>query len=261
MLKQAVTMAKTFSQAAATHKTVALGSHLGADKPGSSLINGGAAPMAAILATVSGMVGKDNLNAAGVKQANAADGKLPHLTDPIIGIAAKAGLGVVASQSVQVSNGEMVSLFSGQNMQFLTGAQMRVHSGQAIGVLGGAIKADESDIGLQMVAGRDDLDFQAQGDSLTVQARDEVHVRSANGHIDWAAARRISLSTAGGANITIDGGNITVQCPGMLSIHAGKKVFSGPERDHYAMPQLPRSICVACMKRSLAAAPAFTQVG
>jgi type VI secretion system secreted protein VgrG len=55
-----------------------------------------------------------------------------------------------------------------------------------------------------------------------VQARDEVNVISANAHIDWAAAKKISLSTAGGANITIEGGNITVQCPGKIKVHAGK---------------------------------------
>jgi type VI secretion system secreted protein VgrG len=93
-----------------------------------------------------------------------------------------------------------------------------------------------------------------------VQARDEINVISANAHIDWAAARRISLSTAGGANITIEGGNIKVQCPGKIKVHAGKKSFTGPEKLNYPMPALPRSICVACLKKSLEAGPAFTLV-
>jgi type VI secretion system secreted protein VgrG len=63
---------------------------------------------------------------------------------------------------------------------------------------------------------------------------------SANAHVDWAAAKRISLSTAGGANITIEGGNITVQCPGKITVHAGKKSFNGPQRTNFAMPHLPR---------------------
>ncbi|MDB5953102.1 MAG: rhs element Vgr family protein, partial [Massilia sp.] len=99
-----------------------------------------------------------------------------------------------------------------------------------------------------------------QADELKVQARDEVNVISANAHIDWAAAKSISLSTAGGANITISGGNITVQCPGKITINAGTKNFSGPDRLAYPMPALPRSICVECLKKSLAAAPAFTSV-
>jgi type VI secretion system secreted protein VgrG len=106
-------------------------------------------------------------------------------------------------------------------------------------VLGGAMAAGERGIGLQMIAAMGAIDLQAQAGALSVQARDDVSVISANAHIDWAAAKSISLSTAGGANITIAGGNITVQCPGKIMIHAGKKTFSGPERTSYALPHLP----------------------
>lgn len=67
-----------------------------------------------------------------------------------------------------------------------------------------------------------------------------VNIISATAHVDWAAARRISLSTAGGANITIDGGNITVQCPGKITVHAGMKSFTGPASMSTEMPVLPR---------------------
>jgi type VI secretion system secreted protein VgrG len=80
---------------------------------------------------------------------------------------------------------------------------------------------------------------------------------SANAHVDWAAAKKISLSTAGGANITIEGGNITVQCPGKIMIHAGTKKFSGPERLKYPLPTLPRSVCVECLLKSRASGSPF----
>jgi uncharacterized protein (DUF2345 family) len=182
------------------------------------------------------------------------------LSDSIIAIAARDGFGANAGQSLQLANGETVTLMSGQDTQFVTGGKMRLHTGQAIGVLGGVVKAGEGNTGLQLIAAKDAIDIQAQGDELKVQARDDLNVVSANAHIDWAAAKSISLSTAGGANITIDGGNITVQCPGKITIHAGKKSFAGPEKLAYSMPALPRSICVACLKKSLAAGPAFTVV-
>ena len=78
-----------------------------------------------------------------------------------------------------------------------------------------------------MISAKDAVDYQAQSDQLKVQAREEINVVSANAHIDWAAAKSISLSTAGGANITIAGGNITVQCPGKILVHAGMKKFYG----------------------------------
>jgi hypothetical protein len=118
---------------------------------------------------------------------------------------------------------------------------MRIHTQQAIGMLGGAVKPGEQDIGVQVIAARDPIDVQAQAGAMLVQARDVINVKSSNAHIDWAAAKKISLSTVGGANITIDGGNITVQCPGKISINAGKKTFTGPEKTDYVMPRLPHS--------------------
>jgi len=245
LLGAAAKLAASFSSAAVTHQTVGLATHLGAAKANASVLDDKAAPLKALLTALSGMVGTDSLDSAladaAAKATAGGTGKTPHSTDPIIAIAAKDGFGAVAGQSVQLANGESVALVSGQDTQFVSGGQMRVQSGQAIGVLGGAIKAGEGGLGLQLIAAKDAIDIQAQADELKVQARDEVNVISANAHIDWAAAKKISLSTAGGANITIEGGNITVQCPGKIKVHAGKKSFVGPYRIKYEMPLLPQS--------------------
>jgi type VI secretion system VgrG family protein len=245
MLQQAVKLAETFNSAAVTHQTVGLAAHAGAAKANASLLDDEAAPLKAMLTAVSGMVGNDSFEAAmadaSSKNTEDGRGKLPHSTDAVIAISAKDGLGANAGQSLQLANGETVTLMSGQDTQFVTGGQMRVHTGQAIGVLGGAVTAGDGDVGLQLIAAKDAIDIQAQGDELKVQARDQVDVISANGHIDWAAAKRISLSTAGGANITIEGGNITVQCPGKITVHAGKKSFTGPGKNKYSFPSLPRT--------------------
>lgn len=244
-LQQAVKLAQIFHLAASTHRTVGLAAHLGATKGGTSTLSDEAAPLAAMLQALSGAVDIKSLAAAqgdaAARNTAAGDDKLPHLADPLIAISAKDGFGASAGQSLQLANGETISLLSGQDTQFVSGGQMRVHTGQAIGVLGGAVQAGEGGIGLQMIAGKDAIDIQAQSDELKVQARDDINVISANAHIDWAAAKRISLSTAGGANITIEGGNITVQCPGKITVHAGKKSFIEPASLNYPLPKLARS--------------------
>ena len=80
--------------------------------------------------------------------------------------------------------------------------------------------------------------------------------------MDWAAAKRITLSTAGGANITIEGGNITVQAPGKITIHAGKKSFTGPGRRDYPLPKLPSSepVCIECLLKALKSGTALAMV-
>jgi type VI secretion system secreted protein VgrG len=251
LLKQAMKLAESFSAAAKTHETVGLAGHLGATKAATSAIDDEAAPLKALWTASAGMHSKDSIDEArsdaGSRSVEASADKVPHVSAPMIGIAAKAGLGVVAGQDVQLSNGETVTIASGADTQFTAGGQMRVHSGQAIGVLAGAEKAGEGNVGLQLTAGKGAIDYQAQADEIKVQARDEINVISANAHIDWAAAKSISLSTAGGANITIEGGNITVQCPGKITVHAGMKKFGSQTKLNYPMPLLPRSICVECL--------------
>ncbi|MGZ5200551.1 MAG: type VI secretion system Vgr family protein [Telluria sp.] len=232
MLQQAVKLAETFHGAALAHKTVGLAAHAGATKAGASTLDDQKPPLKALLSTASAMANADDRAAGG--------GRFPYPDHPIIAITAKDGLLATAGQSLQFSNGETISVMSGLDTQFVTGGQMRVHTGQAIGVLGGAVKPGEGGVGLQLIAAKDAIEFQAQADELKVQARDEVNIISANGHIDWAAAKKISLSTAGGANITIEGGNITVQCPGKITINAGKKSFSGPSNIGFDPPVLPR---------------------
>ena len=248
LLQQAVKRAQAFDAAAVTHQAVGLAAHLGAAKANASLLDDGAAPLAAIAKAIAGRV--DKYSGAPGAGADA----LPHVAAPVIAVSAKDGFGASAASSLQLANGETVTLMSGQDTQFVVGGQMRVHTRQAIGVLGGAVKAE---IGVQLIAAKDAIDIQAQGDALKVQARDDINLISANAHIDWAAAKRISLSTAGGANITIEGGNITVQCPGKIKIHAGKKSFVAPERLDYPLPALPTSICVECLLKARSAGSPF----
>jgi type VI secretion system VgrG family protein len=250
LLAHASKLVASLHSAALTHKTVGLAAHAGVSTNNASALDAKLPPLTALVNAVSGTV----------EIPGSGESKLPYQTAAVIAVAAKDGLGAVAGQSVQLATGETVTLASGADAQFATGGQMRVHTGQAIGVLGGATNAGEGDLGLQLVAAKDAIDIRAHADGIKVQARDEVNVISANAHVDWAAAKRISLSTAGGANITIDGGNITVQCSGKITVRAGKKSFTGPERLNFTMPALPGSICIECLRKSLAAGAAFTLV-
>ena len=81
-------------------------------------------------------------------------------------------------------------------------------------------------------------------------AKKDISIQSKSAHIDWAAAKKITLQTAGGASVTIEGGNITVECPGKIEIKAGKRSFLGPETELYGLPLLPSSVCVSCLLKA-----------
>jgi len=257
LAQQTAALAQTLSDAAAAHETVKLAGHIGSFKPAQSALDPKAAPLKAMHTALKGMVaaaddGAANADASSKNTGTGAD-KLPHTTDPVVAVAAKAGLGVVAGQDVHVAAGETVTFASGEDTQWAIGGAARVHAGQAIGILAGAIKPGDQAAGkgLTLIAARGNVDIQAQADAMQVAAKNDVTVQSAHAHVDWAAAKKISLSTGGGANITIEGGNVTVQCPGKITVKAGKKSFVGPQRETYPLPGFEASeFCLQCFLKA-----------
>jgi uncharacterized protein (DUF2345 family) len=75
---------------------------------------------------------------------------------------------------------------------------------------------------------------------MQIAAKQLVNVQSANGHIDWAAAKKITLKTEAGACIEISGDGVTVQCPGKIEVQAATKQMEGAAQQSYALPRMPR---------------------
>lgn len=230
LLGQADALAQTLSKAATTHQTVQLAAAIGSTGPNQSTIDPGAAPLKALHTIARGMVeGSDfdtALADAGQKNTTTT-AKVPHLLEPAIIQAARAGLGLVAGGHIQLSNGETISLISGEDTNLAVAGKARLHTGQAIGLLAGAISPGAGGAGITLIAAKDDIEMQAQSDEMAFQAKDDLELVSITEHIDFAAGKRIVLATEGGASITIDGG-ITVECPGTITVHASQKSFAGP---------------------------------
>jgi len=231
LLKQATTLAETLSKAAGTHQTVQLASAIGTTGQNQSKIDKDAAPIKALHTVASGMVSNDTPASAkgdaNAKNTSVGKDKVPHLTDAAILQMAKAGFALVAGQNIQLANGETATLMSGQDSNFAVAGKTRIHTGQAIGVLAGAIQPGKGNTGISLIAAQGDIDLQAQSDAMKFQSKKDLKLVSATANIDFAAAKKIVMSVGGGASITIDGG-ITVKCPGTITVHASKKSFSGP---------------------------------
>ena len=244
---QLKTLTSTLNSAAKTHQTVALAATIGSVKATQSVLSDQEAPAPALHTAIRGMVSSESLDAATGdaqgKSVTTGDDKVPQLTDPIVTIAAKAGLAIAAGQDVALLAGENLVMAAGQDLQVASGGSGRVHSGQAIGVLGGAIGAGDQAAGkgLTLIAGQGDVELQAQADTMQVAAKGDVQIQSKSSHIDWAAAKKITLATAGGASIVIEGGNITVMCSGKITVRAGTKSFVGAESQEGELPPLPSS--------------------
>ncbi|MQS41889.1 type VI secretion system tip protein VgrG [Xanthomonas translucens pv. translucens] len=233
LLTQLQTLGKTFSQAAGTHQTVKLAAHEGAKKANQSQLIPDQAPLQALLTsvktTVPGTVYADAKGAAAERSASPGDGRVPHTGDALLGLAAPAGIGVVAGQGLSWSVGETLTLASGAGSEAAIAGDARLHSGQAIGVLAAAVDGGQTQAhSLSLVSGEGALDVQAQSDEVRVQSKEGLKLISANAEVELAAGKTIHLAVAGGASVTIEGGNITFACPGTITVHASKKSFVGP---------------------------------
>ncbi|WP_146090211.1 DUF2345 domain-containing protein, partial [Xanthomonas populi] len=162
--------------------------------------------------------------AASERSAAPGDGRVPHTGDALLGLAASAGIGLVAGQGLSWSVGETLTLASGQGSEAAIAGNARLHSGQAIGVLAAAVDGGQTQAhSLSIVSGEGELDLQAQSDELRLQAKEGLKLISANAEVELAAGKTVHLAVAGGASVTIEGGNITVACPGTITVHASKK--------------------------------------
>ena len=259
-------LAGIFDRSAMTHQTVRSSGVIGTRGASKSAVDDRAAPIEAWLRQTSGMVSGGPFDAAQADAANKStstqEGKLPHGTDAVINVSARAGLAMVAGQDVVLASEENVQLASAGDNDIAAGGALRLHTGQAIGILGGAIKAGDqaTGTGITMIAGAGDVDVQAQAGTLQVAALDDVKIQSQSAGIDWAAAKKITMTVAGGASITIEGGNITFECPGTITVRAATKSFVGAKRELYGLPLMPRSVCVECMLKAAKSGSPFASL-
>ncbi|MDE2400037.1 MAG: DUF2345 domain-containing protein [Burkholderiales bacterium] len=257
LAKQAQQLASTFHQAASTHQTVGLATAAGSVGGNKSNLDDKAASAAALTKSLSGMVSTSGLPNAQADAADKATGtgqsKVPHMADPNIALVGKAGIGLTAGQDLHLSAQDTTQIASGQDTHFAVGGQARIHTGQAIGVLAGAIQpgAEAAGKGLTLIAAQGPIDMQAQAGPAQIAAKQELQLKTASGVVNIAAAKKVTLAVSGGASITIEGGSFTAQCPGKITVQAGmKSMVGGGSRELH----LPRFAIRKDVRRNLLSA-------
>lgn len=245
---QADIMAQSFDGVIGAHQGVRLASARGTASAGASRLDGERAPLAAMTHAVSGTVAGEAVGGAAgdasAKHTEVVDGKVPHLTDPLVLMAGRAGLTQAAGRNVQVAAGELVHWSSGQDHNLAVIGSLRVHTGQALGIVAG-VQTGGAESGLDLIAGTGEVDVISQHDTLTVQAQQNLRMVSANAGIEYASPQRIRIANAAGASIVIEGGNITVTAPGRIDVKTGNKQFAGPTQMPYPFPQF--TVCKTCI--------------
>ena len=251
LLKQATQLIGNTSQIGTTHKTVAAAAHLGSSKADSSVLDKEKAAVGAQQRVASGMLDTKfdtALSDASSKATSPSSTKIPHSTDPLLTFAAKGGLGLVAGQHLQFANGEAITFASGKDSNFALADKLRIHAGQAFGILASAQGAGS----LKLIAAQGPILAQAQADAMTLASKAQLKMIAVNGDLSLAASKKVNIAVKGGSAITIEGGKITVQCPGTLTVHAGNKSFTGGGKVDATLPQFSKYSYIIKNKRQRA---------
>lgn len=259
LLQQQRDMAERFDLAAQLHQTVTLAAHRGVQKANQSTLIADQAPLQALQTSLNTTVTEEQLaKAAGEALQRNTYHPIPHSGDALLTLSARDSIVKIAGQSLQWTAGETLTLGSGYDTHMATGGSLRMHSGQAIGYLAGAQKADG--IGLAIIASAGPVDMQAQHDDINLSAQGELQIISINAEAEMAAGTTLHLAVDGGASMTIEGGNITFACPGTIKVHARSHQFEGPKNASYSLPLFPQSVCVPCLLNAMANGAFFAEL-
>ena len=158
--------------------------------------------------------------------------EVPAFADPLLALSSPAGIVQATPASAHTSAGENLHLDSGQDTVIAAGKRIMMAAQEAWSVF--AAKS-----GIKLFAGKGNIDIQAHEGKLGLVADQEVQIVSANQSIEVLAKDSLRLA-AGGLEILLKDGKITLKMPGDLEIHSGAMKLVGPESPEAGLPTLPK---------------------
>jgi type VI secretion system secreted protein VgrG len=177
--------------------------------------------------------------------------EVPGYEEPILAFSSPAGIINATPKSHEIAAGEHIHLSSQQDTNIAVGKNLSMAIKEAWSVF-------VAKSGIKLFAGKGKVQIQAHDDEIEAIAKKNIQIVSVTNDIDFTAAKSIRL-TAGSCQVEIADGRITMKAPGPINIHGSAKNLTGPARIMPSLPQTPKSICIECLKRSLARGTAFTK--
>ncbi|OWT69117.1 MULTISPECIES: type VI secretion system Vgr family protein [unclassified Achromobacter] len=159
-------------------------------------------------------------------------------TDPVDGIA-DARVVLDAPVSMNLSTPASAVLHATGDVHASAQDDVHVSARQTFAMVAGqaaGFYADQE--GVRAIAAQSPVSLRAHTDALELLADKDVTVTSTEAGIDVLAKESVTL-IAGGASVTLQGGDIVFKMPGLFSVKGASHSFEGPASDSAQLPQLP----------------------
>ncbi|QIC78762.1 DUF2345 domain-containing protein [Acinetobacter indicus] len=146
-----------------------------------------------------------------------------HSTDVLV-LDSNKGIITQAQDTIDTSTPKDVQFFTGRN--FLANALEKI-----------SLLAKSA--GIKIKAGKGPVEIQAQDDKMTISSQEMMHVYAVNDFVKVESGKDVMI-TAGGGYIKMEGGNIDIVCPGVISLKAGQiRTMSGSNYSS-ALAEMPK---------------------
>ena len=184
----------------------------------------------------------------GVSQENA-----NRFTDPILLVASPAGIGLSTPKSTHIHSSEQMTMSSGADTNLAVGKSLVASIKEKISLF--AYNA-----GIKLFAAKGKVEIQAQSGDIDIIAEKVLRLLSTTDRIEIFAKKEIIIGADGSA-IKINGSGITDMTSGQRISHNADFSLPGPKTMPYALPTLPKEVCLECLKKRAKQRSAFVNKG
>jgi len=189
---------------------------------------------------------QDKYEGEGQQQAN-------RFKEPVLLVASPAGIGLTTPKSTHIHSGENVTLSSGTDTNLAVGKSLVASIKEKLSLFA-------YNGGIKLFAAKGKVEIQSQSDNLDIIAEKVLRLISTTDNIEIWAKKEITIG-AGGSAIKINESGITDLTSGQRIIHQGDFNLTGPKTLPFAMPTLPKGICLECLMKRAMGRSAFVNKG
>lgn len=179
--------------------------------------------------------------------------KANRFVEPVLLVASPAGIGLTTPQSTHVHSGDQLTLSSGADTTIAVGKSLIASVKEKISLF--AYNA-----GIKLMAAKGKVEIQAQSGDLDVIAEKVLRLISTTDRIEIWAKKEIVIGADGSA-IVINGSGITDMTSGKRISHNADFSLPGAKTMDFALPVLPKAVCLECLKKRAQQRSAFVNKG
>ena len=174
------------------------------------------------------------------------DAGVPAWTEPMLQLSGAAGIVASTPDSVAFTAGATSSLTAGQSVN-LVAQGLGVHAVKGgISLFTYGKGGDKNGIAMHAASGK--VSAQSQSGAMRLTSDKGLTVASISKSVTVAAKTHVLL-TAQGASLKLEGGNISLHCPGQVDFKASAKELAGPVS--VATPEIAHKVSELNIKRDL----------